>query len=309
MRYGVSWELDSTAFNSATEKYQALVAEVEAADACGIHSAWVTESRGDERSVSSPSMLLTNMSQSTRSVRLGVRNRQLTHTHPVRLAEEFATLDLFSRGRAAIAFESAARQGLSAGQLHETIEFMLAAWSRDNMRYNGEYIRFPDSLPEDALPGLSTQPPSETFVPQWLRNNALEDYVTVRPKPYAVRPLIHVSIEEDETLEWAARNGVSPLVGADLSTDEAVSRLDDYRRVLDQSGRSLSEVEIAIEREMQIDGEMSSTALGGSVDELAANIRWLADRTGMSHFIWKRNELGSDDLARYVNQIVLGIQA
>jgi len=309
MRYGISWELDSAAFNSVEDKFQALVEEARVADSCGINSAWLTESHDDGMSVSSPAMLLTNISQQTKSIHLGIRNRQLTHAHPVRLAEEFATLDLFSRGRAAIAFESAAKQGLTCGQLHETIEFILAAWSRDNIRYNGEYVKFPTSLPEDAAPGLSTQPATETFVPQWLRNNALEDYVTVRPKPYVIRPIIHVSIEEDETLEWAARNGISPIIYADVPTQEAIAQIEDYRQALNRAGRSLSEVEIVVEREMNIDGPESSVALGGSVDELACKIRHLADTTGLAHFVWKRKQLGSEELAIFVNQIVLGIQA
>ena len=309
MRYGISWNLDSTKFASAEEKYRAIMQDIKDADIGAINSIWIEESRDDAYGITSPSIFLTHIAPQTKSVRLGVKNRQLSHSHPVRCAEEFAQLDLFSKGRAAIAFESASKQGLDAAQLHETIEFLQSAWARDNFRFNGDYIKFPASVPEDAAKGFSAQLPVDKFVHQWLRNNALEEYMSVRPKPYVIRPLIHVSIEDDATLHWAAKRGISPIVYAETPTEEAIERIARYTRELEQAGRSLNEVEIIVEREINIDGESGENALGGSTEELATAIRKLGDKTQMAHLIWKRKDLGPEQLKSFVSGIMMGIQA
>ncbi|KAA1192681.1 LLM class flavin-dependent oxidoreductase [Pseudohalioglobus sediminis] len=309
MRYGISWALDSSQYSEPEEMYRAITEDINAADIGALHSVWVEESRETAIAVSSPSMFLTHMAPITDNVLLGVKNRQLIQSHPVRLAEEFAVLDVFSRGRALCAFEAASKQQLPAQRLHETIEFMRAAWSRDNMRFNGDYIKFPASIPEDADEGLSTQVLEDEFIPQWQRNNALEDFVAIRPKPYQIRPVIHVSIEDDATLEWSAAHGISPILYADMATEAVVQRVQQYSTALEKAGRSLCEVEIAIERDIHINGAASECALGGDIESLMTQIRQLGDRTQMSHLIWRRRTTGGSDLAEFVNGIMLGIQA
>ena len=49
----------------------------------------------------------------------------------------------------------------------------------------------------------------------------MPDFLAVTPKPYATRPPIYVAIEDDETLEWAARNGVAPFVGVEVRQSQS----------------------------------------------------------------------------------------
>src|SRR5918992_628063 len=75
--------------------------QIELADRLGYHYAWEVEHHFlEEYSHSSaPEVFLAAASQRTRRIRLGHGILQLTTSHPIRVAERVATLDLLSGGR------------------------------------------------------------------------------------------------------------------------------------------------------------------------------------------------------------------
>ncbi len=272
MRVGLGWE---TTGDDAGAAWQHVVAEAVAADGLGYDSVWIRESRDLPASVSSPAVFLTYLSRLTKTVQLRAV-RLLTHANPVRVAEEMAVLDVFSRGRAGLALAAAAPQRATASLLHETHDFVTAAWALDEIRYRGEHIRFPSHTPDDAPRGATTPAPGGRYVPQWERGPATSDYLAITPKPYASMPPTNVDISDDETLEWAARSGVSPLVPATTPTEEAVEQLSRYRGVADAAGRRRAEVEPVIERYIAVDGAEDPVTLGGRPAALVERIREVA---------------------------------
>ncbi len=296
MRVGLSFDLDGAGEPEVI--WRAVVDEVVFADNLGYDSAWVDESREGPASSAAPSFLLTFASRRTRCVQLRAARRQIGRDSLVRVAEEVAVLDLFSRGRAGVAFAAASRQGLVPEQLHEAIDFLSTAWSSDEFRYRGAHVRFPEHTLEEAPVGASGPPRTGAYKPQWEQGPAMPDYLAITPKPYALRPPIAVEIDDDATLEWAAHNGVSPLVGAETSTDAAVERLARYRTLACAAGRRPSEVEVILERTISLDGEGDGAALGGSARALVEQVRGLRAETGLSHLVWRRrsDEIGRVDL-------------
>ena len=120
---------------------------------------------------------------------------------------------------------------------------------------------------------------------------------------------MNVEIDDDETLEWAARNGISPMVGADMPTAEASRRLAHYREVANEAGRAPREVEAVLERRIALDAEGDETTLGGSPRDLLNAIRELRGRTAISHFVWRRNGTTAMDLYRFASEVQLLLQA
>ena len=310
MRVGLSFDLDGDGDPEVV--WRAVVDEIASADNLGYDSAWVNESRDGPASCAAPSFLLTFASRRTRCVQLRAAGRQIGRDSLVRIAEEIAVLDLFSRGRAGVAFAAASRQGILPEQMHEAIDFLTTAWSSDEFRYRGAHFQFPAHTLDDAPVGASGPSGTGPYSPQWEQGPAMPDYLAVTPKPYAVRPPVAVEIDDDATLEWAARNGVSPLVGADTPTDAAVERLARYRTTACATGRRPAEVEVVLERRIALDGEGDAAALGGSPRDLVDQIRALRARTGLSHLVWRRrsDEIGRIDLLfRFAGEVQPLLQA
>jgi alkanesulfonate monooxygenase SsuD/methylene tetrahydromethanopterin reductase-like flavin-dependent oxidoreductase (luciferase family) len=74
------------------------------AEALGYDAYWLGEHHTSDYVMSSPQMVLAAAAVKTERIRLGTGVSLLPNHDPVRLAEDFATLDLLSRGRAEIGF-------------------------------------------------------------------------------------------------------------------------------------------------------------------------------------------------------------
>src|SRR5438874_7528409 len=86
------------------------LAEVEAAEEYGLDAVWLAELHGaPERSVlSAPMMLASAIGARTSRVKIGIAVQVLPLSHPLRLAEEAATVDQISHGRLTMASAAAA---------------------------------------------------------------------------------------------------------------------------------------------------------------------------------------------------------
>jgi hypothetical protein len=147
------------------------------------------------------------------------------------------------------------------------------------------------------------------YLAQWEWGPETPDFLSITPKPYVPHTPVNVEIDDDETLDWAARNGISPLVAAEVPTERAVERLARYRELADKAGRSRREVEAVLERRIVLDGAGDACALGGSTREVLNAIRELRGKTGISHFVWRRNGATPMDLYRFASEIQVLLQA
>jgi alkanesulfonate monooxygenase SsuD/methylene tetrahydromethanopterin reductase-like flavin-dependent oxidoreductase (luciferase family) len=307
VRLGISWDMER--FEDAATGWPEIVSEAEQADRLGFHSVWVAEGREHAADVSSPSVFLTYLARRTSNVQLRIAGRRVTRGLPAHIAEEVAVLDTFSRGRAGIAFAGGSAQGAPAAHVHEMIDFVTAAFASDELRYRGDHIRFPAHTPDDAPAGASTPESEGDYRPQWEWGPDTPDFLAITPKPYLPHTPVAVEIDDDETLDWAARNGISPMVGADVATEEAAERLARYRGVADSAGRARREVEAVLERRVALDGDSDDRTLGGSPRDILNAIRALRGRTGISHFVWRRNAATPMDLYRFASEIEMLLQA
>ncbi len=306
MRVGLSWTPKPDA--DAKSAWATIISEATTADAVGLDSVCVHESRTAPNGCPSPSVMLTFLSRRTRTVQL-IGTRLLEAVNPARLAEEVGVLDTFARGRAGLGFASASSQGAPSGRLHETIDFVTAAWATDELRYRGGFIRFPTHTPDDAPAGVSTPEPGDSYVPQWERGPVMPDFLAITPKPLAARPPVFVEIADRDTLEWAARQGISPLVKAHTPTEEAVASLQRYREIAAAAGRRRGEVEVALERHIAMGGDGDDTTVGGSSTELIDLLRDLGATAGVSHLIWNRRGPSDGDLFQFAREVQLMLQA
>ena len=178
------------------------------AEAWGMDCVWLGEIHfTPARSVISASLqVASSIATRTRRLRVGTAVQVLPLNHPLRIAEEIATVDQISKGR----FEfGIGRSGVvrsydvygvpyaeSQARFHETLGILREAWKGEPFSHRGEFYRF-----ENA---------------------------TVSPRPYqSPHPPIRMATTSDETFPAAGRLGLPIFVGlraTDMDDLQARSR-------------------------------------------------------------------------------------
>lgn len=85
---------------SAAQRVQEIIRAAELADEAGLDVFGVGEHHRLDYAISSPSVVLAAIAQRTKRIKLTSATTVLSTVDPVRLYEDFATLDLVSEGRA-----------------------------------------------------------------------------------------------------------------------------------------------------------------------------------------------------------------
>jgi alkanesulfonate monooxygenase SsuD/methylene tetrahydromethanopterin reductase-like flavin-dependent oxidoreductase (luciferase family) len=137
------------------------------AEAWGLDSIWLAEiHQQSTRSVlTAPLTVLAAIAARTTRLKLGTGVQVLPLAHPLRLAEETATLDQISRGRLLLGAgrsgnpRSYAAYGVpyaeSRDRFYETLDILKLAWTRDVFSYQGRFWTFNDAR---AVPRPFQQP-------------------------------------------------------------------------------------------------------------------------------------------------------
>ena len=153
MEFGSFMEFPPVAGGDAAAFAQAL-AEVEEAERVGLDAVWLAELHGaPERSVlSAPMMAAAAIAARTSTIKIGIAVQVLPLSHPLRLAEEAATIDQVSRGRLiyGIGRSGVVRTyedyGISYGESRErfaeTLDILRQAWTEPRFSHHGKYFSF-----------------------------------------------------------------------------------------------------------------------------------------------------------------------
>ena len=148
--------------------------QIDAAEDLGFDSLWVTEHhfRLFGGMMPSPQMLLSAASQRTRRLRLGSAVSLVPIHHPVRVAEDFAMLDLLCGGR----LNFGAGRGMSVAEyevferdwdtaqarLEEALRVIRMAWTHETLDWEGEHYRYRGLT---VRPKPAQQPHPPIYVP------------------------------------------------------------------------------------------------------------------------------------------------
>src|SRR5437867_1358551 len=127
------------------------LAEVETAERVGLDAVWLAELHGaPERSVlSAPMMVASAIAARTSTIKIGIAVQVLPLSHPLRLAEEAATIDQISHGRLIYGI---GRSGVvrtyedygisyaeSRERFAETLDIRRLAWPQPSFPYDWTY--------------------------------------------------------------------------------------------------------------------------------------------------------------------------
>lgn len=197
------------------------------AEEFGFDSVWPAEHHFSEYGYcASPAVTLAAVAARTKTVRVGTGVVVLPLNHPVRIAEDFALLDLMSDGRVDLGigrgYQPHEFQGYGVDQtrsrdiFRESVEIIQKSWTEERFSYEGEFYNFHD--------------------------------LSVRPKPLQQpHPPIWMASLSPESFELCGKYGFNlmcaPVFGFNVNTGS--QQIEQYRQALRDHGRQPGDHEIA----------------------------------------------------------------
>ncbi|GIX49385.1 MAG: luciferase [Candidatus Tectimicrobiota bacterium] len=185
----------------------------------GFDSVWPAEHHFSEYGYcATPVVTLAYVAARTRRLRLGTGVVVLPLNHPVRVAEDYAMLDLMSDGRVELGlgrgYQPHEFQGYGVEQsrsrqiFHEGVEVLVKAWTEERFSFEGEFYRIHD--------------------------------LSVRPKPLQKpHPPIWMAALSQETFALCGRYGFNllcaPVFG--FNVERGIAQINAWREALQQAGR------------------------------------------------------------------------
>jgi alkanesulfonate monooxygenase SsuD/methylene tetrahydromethanopterin reductase-like flavin-dependent oxidoreductase (luciferase family) len=170
MKFGVHYQLPCSGSQSPVQRYRDTLEQAVHAEALGFESVWPVEQHfiSDLSILSAPLLFLAAVAERTKTLRLGIAIILVPLAHPVRIAEEIATLDVLSNGRVEFGIGRGAipahfsgfgiPQTESRDRFLEGIEIVLAAWKNEPLSYHGRFFQV-DNLTVVPKPVQQPHPP------------------------------------------------------------------------------------------------------------------------------------------------------
>lgn len=154
MEFGMFHEFPSLAGRSESEAFDEAMEQVDAAERLGLDVMWLAELHFEPRRsvLSAPLSIASAIATRTRRIKIGIAVQVLPLCHPLRLAEEAATVDQLSHGRLIF---GVGRSGVaqtyeaygvsyaeSRDRFREILDIVEQAWTKPSFSYEGRYHSF-----------------------------------------------------------------------------------------------------------------------------------------------------------------------
>jgi alkanesulfonate monooxygenase SsuD/methylene tetrahydromethanopterin reductase-like flavin-dependent oxidoreductase (luciferase family) len=170
MEFGMFHEFPSMPGRGETEMFDEAMAQVDAAERWGLDVMWLAEIHfAPERTyLSAPLAIASAIAARTHRLEIGIAVQVLPLCHPLRLAEEAATVDqisqgrlIFGVGRSGVVSTYDAYQvpyGESRERFAEILDIVKLAWTEPRFSYSGRFYNF-DNVASVPRPYQGKLPP------------------------------------------------------------------------------------------------------------------------------------------------------
>jgi alkanesulfonate monooxygenase SsuD/methylene tetrahydromethanopterin reductase-like flavin-dependent oxidoreductase (luciferase family) len=156
MEFGLFTEFQTAPGRTDADAFDESMAQMRLAEDLGFDAVWLAELhfQKDRSLLASPLCIAAAIATATKRVRIGIAVQVLPLSHPLRLAEDVATVDHLSKGRLDFGI---GRSGLPAhyqgfnipyaesrDRFLETLDILRKAWTQERFSYKGRYFEFKD---------------------------------------------------------------------------------------------------------------------------------------------------------------------
>ena len=264
MEFGVFYQLPCAEDQTDSARYDDTIAQVQLADELGLDAAWLAELHFNRQFSVMPAPLLVGsaIAALTKHIKIGTAVNLVPLHHPIRLAEETATLDVLSHGRAIFGIGRGAMPshykgyGVDIDQgrelFREALELILSAWTNDELFYDGQFYQC-----------------------QGLR---------IVPKPYQKPyPPVYIASNSPDTFGMVGSLGhnilMTPLI---VSKEGGKAGLDLYRETLSEHGFDPASVRVNINMPVHVSKESKRvrTEFEPTINNYLSTLRGLGGTQG-----------------------------
>ncbi len=252
MKFGIFYVLECPD-HDFPRAYREMLEQVEYAEKLGFDEVWLAEHHGsDYGSMPSPQVAAAAIAQRTQRMRIGIAVSNLTFDWPVRIAEDYAMVDVLSGGR----LDFGVGRGYQPQEFRNMGVGDLQGASRDMFTEALEIVR-----------GLWSKPAGQPFSYHG-KHFDLED-VDCRPTPVQrPTPPIYIASISPETLDLAADQGYNMLVTPTLMTmPELNSFVVDAKRRLRDLGRDILDLDFPMNWQIHL-ADTEQAAVGNAREAL-----------------------------------------
>ena len=218
MDFGINADFTVPREGTHEDAFRESMAEVDLAERMGLDTIWLGEAhfRPNRSVLAAPIVVASSIATRTKRLRVGMAVQVLPMIHPLRIAEEAATVDQISEGR----FEfGVGRSGNvraydimgidyseSKERFQEALDIILQAWSGETFSYEGKYNHITDA--------------------------------TVSPLPYQKpHPKIRIAASSDDSFGRIGRLGYPIFLGLRaMDVEDLKTNLQEYREEWKKAG-------------------------------------------------------------------------
>ena len=228
MKFGLFYQLPCAPEQNEVTRYHETIEQIVYADELGFDTAWLAELHFNRpfSIMPSPLILATAIAQRTKRIRLGTAVALLSLQHPLRAAEDAATVDILSQGRLEFGVGRGTIplhfQGFNVSRdesrerFEEALTIIKRAWTQETCAFEGKYFH----VPETAV------------VPRPLQ------------KPH---PPLRIAANSPETAAFAGERGYSVFVASPINPfPKLPEHIEIYRHTFQAAGHHGKAEDIAV---------------------------------------------------------------
>jgi alkanesulfonate monooxygenase SsuD/methylene tetrahydromethanopterin reductase-like flavin-dependent oxidoreductase (luciferase family) len=228
MKFGLFYQLPCAPDQNEVTRYHETMEQIVYADELGFDTAWLAELHFNRPFSIMPAPLIfaTAIAQSTQRIRLGTAVALLPLQHPLRTAEDAATVDILSQGRLefgagrgtiAIHFQGFnVSRDESRERFEEALTIIEQAWTQETCTFTGKYF----------------QVPTTTVVPKPLQ------------KPH---PPLRIAANSPETAMFAGERGYAVFVASPINPfPKLPEHIESYRSAFRVAGHQEKKEDVAV---------------------------------------------------------------
>jgi alkanesulfonate monooxygenase SsuD/methylene tetrahydromethanopterin reductase-like flavin-dependent oxidoreductase (luciferase family) len=274
MKFGLHYLLPCSDTQSPVQRYRDTLDQAARGEALGFESAWPVEQHFNRKAsiMPCPTLLLAALAERTSTMRLGTAIVQLPLSHPMRIAEEIATLDVLSGGRVEFGVGRGSNPQHFAGfgvplsesrdRMIEALEYLNAALTQDTFSFQGRFYQA-DNL------SLSPRPVQRPRPAIRIAANSADTFDFAGQRGYPIFAAAHINpfpkLKELLPLYQSARtsSGHSAMGADDLTILMPLYVAEDRSQVR-------RDVEPAVQRHMYLLAELLTSGSGKWTSEAEA---------------------------------------
>lgn len=228
MKFGLFYQLPCASDQNEITRYQETLEQIIYADQLGFDTAWLAELHFNRpfSIMPSPLIVATALAQRTQHIRLGLAVALLALQHPLRTAEDAATVDLLSQGRLELGVGRGTIaihfQGLgvpreeSRQRFEEALAILEQAWTQPTCAFEGKYFQIP---PTSVVPKPLQEP----------------------------HPPLRIAANSPETAAFAGQHGYPVFVASPINPlPKLPEQLSNYHRAFQEAGHQDRQADTAV---------------------------------------------------------------